>query len=75
MLRNNMQYMYNICIVFLCPLACPFIILSILDRITSQFQRWSLTNELPVAEVLRHQYIKIGISPLFIVGLRSNLFR
>ena len=59
MLRNNMQYMYSICIhvFFLCPLVCPFITLSNLDRITSKFQRWSLTNELPVAEVERHQYI------------------
>ena len=45
------------CIFFLCPLVCPFKTLSILDQITSKFQRWSLTNELPVAEVLRHQYI------------------
>ena len=35
----------------------PFITLSILDRITSKIQLWSLTNELPVADVLRHQYI------------------
>ena len=38
-------------------LVCPFITPSILDRITSIYQPWSLTKELPVADVLRHHYI------------------
>ena len=56
-------------------LVCPFITPSIIDRISSNDQLWSLTKELPVAEVLRHHYIQIGISPLFTVGSRSNLIK
>ena len=38
-------------------LICPFKCLSLLVRITSNFQLWLLTMELPVNEVLRYQYV------------------
>ena len=41
----------------LCLLISPFITPSILDRITSNFERWLLKKELPVAWVLCHQYL------------------
>ena len=40
-----------ICIFFFYCFVCPFITPSILDRISSNYQLWSLTKELPVAEV------------------------
>ena len=67
--------MHSICVFFLCPLVCPFITLSNLDRITSKFQRWSLTNELPVAVVKRHQYIfKLEYLPYLLSDLDQICF-
>ena len=69
-----MQYLSIACIYFLYRLVFPFITLSLLDPITSNFQLWPLTIILPVVEVLhvRHQYVLISISPLFTVELRSK---
>ena len=60
---------------FVYRLICHFITPSILDRITPNFQVWSLKKRLPVVKILRHQYFSIEISPLFIVGLSQNLLQ
>ena len=60
---------------FVYRLICQFITPSILDRITQNFQVWSLKKRLPVLKILRHQYFSIELSPLFVVGLSSNLLK
>ena len=61
------------CIFFRYRWICQFITPSIIYQITSNFQVWSLKTGLPVVKVLRHQYFKIEISPLFTIRLSSNL--